>query len=442
CEIKGEIKLPNRLGYLEQMLNENWNNLTVRDFFLRSNFDEEIDYSIYNDYNKLYDVFKNLNLDTDIIESTQKIKTLSGGEKVKIQLAKILLNIPDLLLLDEPTNDLDIDTLKWLENFIINTNIPILYVSHDELLLENTSNMIIHLEQINKKTDVRNIVIKENYKTYVSKREQFIKKHNQMAVSQQKEFKQKKEVLKTIKQEVEKQNPERQNRMRHVLAQEKKLDEIELKENYDVEESINLFFSDNIKNLYNKIIIDYQKNLDLLNGKIINNVKLKLIGSTHITIIGKNGIGKTTLIEDIYNELKNRQDIKVGYMPQNYNQLFDNYQTPIDFLSNKVDDKTKIMTMMGTLNFTYEEMISDIKELSGGTKAKLLLIGLVLDQSNVLILDEPTRNLSPLSNPVIRNILVNFKGAIIAVSHDRKYITEVSDKVLELSEKGLIETVI
>ena len=159
----------------------------------------------------------------------------------------------------------------------------------------------------------------------------------------------------------------------------------------------------------------------------------------HITIIGKNGVGKTTLIKDIYNDLKKRQDINVGYMPQNYNLMFNDYQTPINFLNSKISDKTQVMTMMGALKFTYEEIFSNINELSGGTKDKLLLIGLVLDKSNVLLLDEPPRNLSPLSNPVIRKILSNFKGAIIAVLHDRKFINEVSHEVLELTETGIIK---
>ena len=163
---------------------------------------------------------------------------------------------------------------------------------------------------------------------------------------------------------------------------------------------------------------------------------------TQIDIIsGFLGAGKTTLIKHIYDILQQKNDIKLGYMPQDYEDLLDAEMSPIDLLTKNNKTKefmTKARTYLGSLKFTPEEVTNKIKYLSGGQKAKLLLLKLILDEANVLILDEPTRNLSPLSNPVIRKLLQDFPGTIISVSHDRKYIEEVCDKIYELTPNGLI----
>ena len=183
-----------------------------------------------------------------------------------------------------------------------------------------------------------------------------------------------------------------------------------------------------IKNLsknYDKKPVLKDISLEISNGKIIG-------------LLGKNGVGKTTLIKKIYEELRTRKDIKVGYMPQVYEEVFDDYETVLDFIAPKTkDDITKARMYLGNLNFTKEEMEGSLKNLSNGTKAKLFLIQLVLNQCNVLILDEPTRNISPLSNPVIRKVLKDFKGTIISISHDRKYIEEVVNQVYLFAENGL-----
>ncbi len=437
ANIKGTIRKPNIIGYLSQSFDSIWDNYSVRDYFFKRNIKADYNYDLYNDYDKLINLFLNLNLDISFLNNEQLIKTLSGGEKVKISLIKILLEEPDLILLDEPTNDLDIETLIFLEIFINKTEIPILFVSHDETLLENTANMIVHLEQIKRKTEVRNIVLKEDYKTYISNRENIIKKYNQEAIFEKREYKKQKKILKGIKTEVTKQNPERQNRMRQMLAKEKQLENKEIKDKYDLEETIKMFFEENIKVSSSKIIIDYQDNLSLENGKIIANIKLVVKGGSKIVITGKNGIGKTTLLKDIYNKIKNREDIRVGYMPQNYEEILNLNESPLSYLLTKINDKTKIMTVMGSLNFTYEEMTGKIMNLSGGTKAKLIIAELILLSYNVLILDEPTRNLSPLSNPEVRKLFKSYNGTIISVSHDRKFISEVSNMNYELNENGL-----
>ena len=208
----------------------------------------------------------------------------------------------------------------------------------------------------------------------------------------------------------------------------------------DIEESINFSFEEVEIPKTKKIINISLKELKVKDKILSKNIELEIIGNPHVCIIGQNGVGKSTLIKEIYNTLRTRTDIKVGYMPQNYEDILKEYDKVIDFIapSGKKEDVTKARMYLGNMNVTREEMEGKIAELSNGTKAKLILMKLVLEKSNVLLLDEPTRNVSPLSNPVIRKVLKEFKGTIISVSHDRKYIEEVIDKLYTLTPNGLI----
>ena len=172
---------------------------------------------------------------------------------------------------------------------------------------------------------------------------------------------------------------------------------------------------------------------------LARNLELKIRGSEKIAIVGTNGCGKTTLISLIARQLLERSDLRAVYMPQDYEKLLDMDMTPVDFLdpSGDKEQRTRIRTYLGALKYTADEMDHPIRELSGGQKAKVLLLKMSMSDANVLILDEPTRNFSPLSGPVIRRMLREFPGAIISVSHDRKYLSEVCDKIYRLTDAGL-----
>ncbi len=445
AEISGKINLKgNRIGYLEQSISDDKLDKNVYDFL----FIDENDY--YDKINNLYKYLKLINLNDDILK--QKISTLSGGEKVKIIILKLLLDEYDILFLDEPTNDLDIETLEWLEKFINNTNKPIIYVSHDETLLANTANMILHLEQIKKKTECRHTLLRIDYDTYVEQRLRKIEKQTQVAKSEKREFDKQLEKLQKIMQKVEHQQnaisrsdphgaQTLKKKMHSLKSQEKRLDEAELTEVPDVEESISFFF-ENVEVPRTKNIINLNIDELKVSDKVLSkNIKLDIIGNVHLCIIGKNGVGKSTLIKLIYNELKDRDDIKVGYMPQTYDDILNSYKYVLNFIcpDGSKEEITKARMFLGNMKFTREEMTSNIKDISNGTKAKLFLIKLVLDKCDVLILDEPTRNVSPLSNPVIRKVLNEYKGTIISVSHDRKYINEVVDTLYVLTPNGLVK---
>ena len=444
AEVTGSINTKgNKIGYLEQSLSEN--NLKKTGYeFIFSNTNS------YNYSKKIYKYLESLNLDEKLLD--QKLKTLSGGEKIKISILKLLLEENDILFLDEPTNDLDIETLNWLESFINSRKEPIIYISHDETLLSNTANMILHIEQLKKKMECKHTLLRMDYDTYVNERLRKISKQTQVAKSEKREFDKKEEKLRIIMQKVEsKQNTISRKdphgaqllkkKMHSLKAQEKKLNNLEITEIPNYEESINFFFEDAFIPSTKKILNLNIKELKVENKVLAKNIELNIIGNKHICIIGKNGVGKSTLIKIIYENLKNRTDIKVGYMPQTYDDVLNNYKNVLDFLCTGKDKEeiTKVRMYLGNMNFTRDEMMGEIKNLSGGSKAKLFLIKLVLDKCNVLILDEPTRNVSPLSNPVIRKVLKEFNGTIISISHDRKYIDEVANEIYELTKDGLIK---
>ena len=450
--VSGKIVKNNlKLGYLEQFLNDKWNDNTVEDFFLKDTPDGEVNFEAYSYMYMVQKIFKDLSLNEIYLEENKKIGTLSGGEKVKLQRAKLVLNEPDVLLLDEPTNDLDVETLNWLEEFILNQTVPIIYISHDEVLLENTSNAILHIEKINNKQNSRVTYEHIGYKEYIEKRQHLITRQESIAQNEKREYNKQLEKFRRMYEKVNhelntvsRQMPSKgrllKKKMKAVKSFEKRLDSIELTKRPDIEEQIIAKFhnDDDIHN--KKVILDFKLDCLYVGNKLLcKNIDLQVVGKEKVCIIGENGCGKTTLLKKIYENLKQRKDIKVGYMPQNYDDIFKNYKSPIEFLTKEYtkEEKTTAITYLSSMKFTNDEIFSDISDLSGGQKAKLFIVDLIMQKCNVLILDEPTRNLSPLSTPLINNLLKEYSGAIISVSHDRKYIAQVCDTFYLLNTMGL-----
>ena len=446
-EYSGEIITNGAVfGYLSQETEEYEKEKTIAQFCKENGFEELYPYEVY-------DIARQLCLDAEIFESERKIKTLSGGEKVKIRMAAVLAKRPDMLLLDEPSNDIDIETLEWLENFINSCGLPVLYISHDETLLENTANMIIHMEQLRRKTAARCTVAKMPYRRYVEERLLGFEKQEQMARSEKRDFDKKMERFRQIYQKVDHQqeNITRQDphggallkkKMHSVKAMGRRFEKE--KENLtqmpESEDAIFIRFGEKAFVPAGKKVLSYDiPELFAGEKRLCGKIKLEVNGGEKICIIGRNGTGKTTLLKKIAEELLQRKDIKTAYMPQNYEEGFDLSQNPVELLAEggTKEERTKIRTYLGSIKFTADEMSHPAAELSGGQKAKLFFAKMALGDYNVLVLDEPTRNLSPLSNPAIREVLQNFGGVIISVSHDRKYIAEVCEKIYELSSSGL-----
>lgn len=402
---------------------------------------------------ELADTGRKLNLTVDLFYSEQKMGELSGGEKIKLQLARLMLMRPDVLLLDEPSNDLDIDSLHWLEKFINGAKIPVLYISHDETLLENTANKIIHLEQLKRKQECKYTVEKASYRDYVERRNSGLAHQEQVARKERAEYEKQQEKFRQIQQKVEhaqnvisRQNPSGgrllKKSMHRIKAYEARFEkEYEnMTEIPETEDAIFIKFGEKAHVPSGKTVLEYElPQLTVEDRVLASDIFLRIKGPEKVCIIGRNGCGKTTLLRKIAQELLERKDIKASYMPQNYEELLDMDQTPVEFLS-EVGDKeeiSRIRTYLGSMKYTADEMLHKTRDLSGGQKAKLLLLKMSMSGSHVLILDEPTRNFSPLSGPVIRDMLKGFGGAILTISHDRKYIKEVADVVYELTENGL-----
>lgn len=444
AEISGNIQtFSNTVGYLKQSFEEE-KDLIVEDYL----FEEKDNY-----YERVADLYRCLN-DFSLSDTLlkRKIGSLSGGEKVKIGILRLLLSNADILLLDEPTNDLDLSTLLWLEEFIQSSEKLIIFVSHDEMLLSRCATCILHMEQIRKKSVCRVNLSYSDYDTYVEKRLNALSKQDQMAKSDRRQFKEKQERLNRIMQKVEHQqrtisrgDPHGgfllKKHMRNLKAQQRKLDQTELTEKVDVEEGIKFSFEDHILPKGKTVLSLHLEELCVEGKKLASQIDLDIYGQDNICIIGNNGVGKSTLIKKMYEEMKDHGDISLGYMPQNYEDQMDYSLRVIDYLapSGKKEDITRARLYLGNMKFTRDEMLYTIGDISNGSKAKLFLLKFVLDGVNVLLLDEPTRNVSPLSNPVIREALRSFQGCIIAVSHDRKYIEEVPEKVYQLTPDGLFQ---
>lgn len=440
-----------RLGYLPQELPKEEREKTVYEFFSEKE-------CFWNQTPRELAAFaKRFGVREDFFYADQKMGTLSGGEKVKVQLLRLLMEEPTALLLDEPSNDIDIATLELLERLILDWKGIVLFISHDETLIENTANMVIHLEQIMRKTKCRYTVAKMAYREYVENRLNVFENQRRKAVSDRKEKKIRDEKFQRVYQSVESglRSVSRQvpgvaknlkDKMHSVKSMQKRFEreDEDMTETPQQEEAI--FFKLGEKTAAvpaGKTVIEYQ--LEELRapgeeGRVLaKNIFLRVRGSEKICIVGTNGAGKTTLLKKIAKELLERTDLHAEYMPQNYDDQLDLSQTPVDFLdqTGEKEMRSKIRTYLGALKYTADEMEHPMRELSGGQRAKVLLLKMSLSGANVLILDEPTRNFSPLSGGVLRNMLWKFPGAIISISHDRKYIAEVCNKVYELTEDGL-----
>ena len=439
-----------KLGYLPQEMPEEDKKKTVYEYFTE-------DGSFWNKTPKdLSEIAGKFGLTNEFFYSEQIMGSLSGGEKVKAELMKLLIQDVTVLLLDEPSNDIDISTLELLEKIINDWEYIVLYISHDETLIEHTANMVIHIEQIMRKTKSRYTIAKLTYREYLEERLRKFNNQERHALNDRKEKAIRDEKYRKIMQSVEnalgkcsRQSPAEaknlKDKMHTVKSMERRFEKENEKMTEMPEQEEAIFFKLGDKNSAipaGKTVIEYELPKLMTydeNRLLAENISLRIRGSEKICIIGTNGVGKTTLLRKIAEELISRDDIRAEYMPQNYEEMLDFDMTPVDFLDKSGDkeERTRIRTYLGSLKYTYDEMDHPIRDLSGGQKAKVLLLKMSLSGANVLILDEPTRNFSPLSGPVIRKMLREFSGTIISISHDRKYIDEVCDKVYELNSKGL-----
>ncbi len=397
---------------------------------------------------------RQVGLDAGLFWDDRPMSTLSGGERVKLRLALLLLDEPDVLLLDEPSNDLDVATLGWLEGFLLGCKVPVLYISHDEPLLEHTANVIIHLERLRRRTAPRCTVARTGYVQYVEQRAAGFARQEQVARKERAEYGTKMAKYRQIRDKMDhalatatRQDPKNAALMKAKMHAVQSMGRRFEREREDMtalpewEEAILTAF-DGAKSALpaGKTVLRLDLPELAAGGRTLSrSVRLWVDGPEHLGIVGANGAGKSTLLKLAAEMLLSREDIRAAYMPQNYNELLLEDKTPVELLapSGHKDDITRARTLLGSMKYKAEEMEHPAAALSGGQRAKLLFLSMVLNGANVLVLDEPTRNFSPLSAPVIRQVLAQFPGAIISVSHDRLYLEQVCTRVLELGPEGL-----
>ena len=439
-----------RKGYLAQELTPDELALPVWEFCQGAPAFEEADPKA------LDRAARQVGLGADLFWDGRPISTLSGGERVKLRLALLLLDNPDVLLLDEPSNDLDLATLEWLEGFLLGCKVPVLYISHDETLLANTANVIIHLERLRRRTVSRCTVSRTGYEQDVEQRQAGFAHQEQVARKERAEYDAKMEKYRQIRDSVDyqlntvsRQNPGKgrllKKKMHTVLSMGRRFERE--KENMTAmpewEEAILTAFDEG-KSAFPAGKTVLRLDLPQLTAGervLARDVRLWVTGPERVGIVGANGVGKSTLLKLVAEELLRRRDLRAAYMPQDYGDLLLGEKTPVELLapSGRREDVTRARTLLGNMKYKAEEMEHPAAGLSGGQRAKLLFLAMVLNGANVLVLDEPTRNFSPLSAPVIRRVLADFPGVIISVSHDRLYLDQVCTRVLELTENGLSE---
>ena len=349
-ECRGERILGReRMGYLPQELPAKERERSIYEYFSQANlfFDQTP--------KELAELARRFALSSDIFYSEQKMGTLSGGEKVKVQLMRLLMDEPTALLLDEPSNDIDIETLELLERIINEWRGIVLYISHDETLIERTANMVIHLEQIQRKTKSRYTVAKITYTEYITRRADAFAHQEQMAESDRRAKKQRDEKYRRIMQSVnraqatiggagkdlgDKMQAARnlKDKMHTVKSMGKRFEKEDAKMTEMPEQEEAIFFKlgkEDSKMPAGKTVVEYD--LPELRtpdeAKVLSaNIHLNVRGPQRICIIGTNGVGKTTLLRKMAEEMLARKDIRVQYMPQNYEDLLDMDATPVEFL--------------------------------------------------------------------------------------------------------------
>ena len=442
--IRGEIKSDVRsLAYIPQQLAEELKKKSLQDYFFLESTD--LDYSI------LYRLSDELHFDSSRFASDQEIGSLSGGEALKIQLIHELAKPFEVLFLDEPSNDLDLETVDWLKRKIQKMKQTVIFISHDEDFLSQTADTIVHLRLVKHRKEAETLVEHLDYDRYSEQRKANFARQSQQAANDQRAYNKTMEKHRRVKQNVETALRATKDstagrllakKMKTVLSQEKRYEKAtqSMTQKPLEEEQIQLFFSD-IEPLATSKVLVLLENETLSIGErvLAQELQLTVRGQDKIGIIGPNGVGKSTLLGKLQQLLSDKSEISLGFMPQDYQETLQLDLSPVEFLSQTghKEELQKIQSFLASLNFSYPEMHHQIRSLSGGQQGKLLLLNLVLRKPNFLILDEPTRNFSPTSQPEIRKLFATYPGGLITVSHDRRFLKEVCRSIYRLTEHGL-----
>ena len=352
-------------------------------------------------------------------------REFSGGWRMRIELAKILLQAPDVLLLDEPTNHLDIESIQWLENFLTTHSNAVMLVSHDRAFLDAVTNRTIEIVLGNAHD------YKVNYSKYLELRRERREQQQRAYENQQKQIRDTEEFIERFRYKATKSN--------QVQSRIKQLEKIERIEVDEVDNSrLNLRFPPAPRSGSYPIVME-EVSKSYGDHLVFKNVTLTIERGEKVAFVGKNGEGKSTLVKCIMNEighggkLELGHNVKIGYFAQNQAQLLDEDRTVFDTIDYVAvgDVRTKIRDILGAFMFGGEASDKKVKVLSGGERSRLAMIRLLLEPVNLLILDEPTNHLDIASKEVLKKAISEFDGTAIIVSHDRDFLNGLVSKVYE-----------
>ncbi|MDQ0163660.1 ATP-binding cassette subfamily F protein 3 [Bacillus alveayuensis] len=362
------------------------------------------------------------------------ISSLSGGQKTRLALGKLLLTKPDLLVLDEPTNHLDIETLQWLEQYLQSYQRAVLIVSHDRYFLDKVVNIVYEISH----TECTKYV--GNYSRYLKQKAEKYERELKLYEKQQDEIARMKDFIQ--------RNLARASTTKRAQSRRKMLEKMDVIDKPQGDEKSAQFSFEIEKQSGHDVL--KAKNISVTyDGKspIISDVSFSITRGEVIALIGPNGIGKSTLLKAIVKRIKPFSgefqfgaNVTIGYYDQEQADLTSN-KCVLDELWDEYPQKTEkeIRTILGNFLFSGDDVMKNVSSLSGGEKARLALAKLMMQKANFLILDEPTNHLDLDSKEVLENALIDYPGTILFVSHDRYFINRIATKVFELSKDGITE---
>ena len=359
-----------------------------------------------------------------------KIAELSGGQNTRLALAKMLLEKPNLLVLDEPTNHLDIETIAWLENYLVNYSGALIIVSHDRYFLDKVATITLDLT-------------KHSLDRYVGNYSRFVEQKEQKLATEAKNYEKQQKEIAALEDFVNR-NLVRASTTKRAQSRRKQLEKMERLDKPEAgKKSANMTFQS--EKTSGNVVLTVENAAIGYDGEILSEpINLDLRKMNAVAIVGPNGIGKSTLIKSIVDQIpfikgekRFGANVEVGYYDQTQSKLTPS-NTVLDELWNdfKLTPEVEIRNRLGAFLFSGDDVKKSVGMLSGGEKARLLLAKLSMENNNFLILDEPTNHLDIDSKEVLENALIDFDGTLLFVSHDRYFINRVATHVLELSENG------
>ena len=361
------------------------------------------------------------------------LSEFSGGWQMRVELAKILLRNPDLLLLDEPTNHLDIESIQWLESFLMDYSGAVVLISHDRAFLDNVTKRTVEISK-GKIYDY-----KASYSEYEQLREERLEQEMAMFNNQQKEIAQ---IERFITRFRAKSTKARQVQSRVKLLE--KMDKVEV----DELDTSGIHFRFNQAPPSGKVVIEATGIGKKYGDKtVLENLEFSVSRGERLAFVGRNGEGKTTLSRIIIRELEHSgelkigHNVKIGYYAQNQTELLDGDKTVFQTLDDVAvgDIRPRIRSILGGFLFQGDEIDKKVKVLSGGEKSRLAIAKLLLSPSNLLVLDEPTNHLDMRSKDILKSALLQFDGTVIVVSHDRDFLQGLTNKVFEFRNRKIRE---